>query len=745
MPPDTQHGRGPRHGDQYAPADTTTDTAADATTDTLADGTLFVVPPETALTSNQAALPATDPPAFLPVAKGFNYVADVNGSYADANSLASLKSDGGGNAVALTSDYGIDAQTSTVYADDVDGGYTESDANVAATISDATALGLSVMVRPLIDFLPSNYDTAPGQTNPKNGAYSAGEFRSYYNPTDPAAFFASYQTMIVHEATLAQANGAGLFCIGVELDQLTGPAYETYWDNIIAAVRGVFSGKLTYSADWDDALSPWQYGGSGLPAGTGDITTQISFWNKLDYVGIDNYAPISDLANPTLNQLVAGWTQTPTDAIAADVTGSQSLISYYQGVAATIGLPLLFTETGYANASDADSSPATPGYDENGNPDGATADPTLQANLMQAFFDAWQQNGNGALAGAYLWNWEPGGAGVSPFSVQGLAAEPVVKAGYTACYAAGTRIATPSGETAVEKLHVGDLVATLSGAARPVIWLGHRIVRFDSDAPGRQPHPIRVLAHAFAAGQPSRNLMLSPDHAVFVDGVLIPIRRLVNGATIRRDSVAAIAYWHVELASHDILLAEGLPAESYLDTGNRAAFANARATAPHSHLDPARVWAEQACAPLVEDGAEIETVRRRLAERARLLGCDAPPIQDVALEEVGPLSVIVAADADAIRLVSSTARPPGDGRRLGALVTGLRIDGAAIGLGDARLIDGFHDIETDGAAQMRWTDGAAILALGAAPMPRRLELDIALVLAADAPVTPAASSARPCG
>ena len=186
---------------------------------------------------------------------GVNYVADLYGSYADANSLASLDPVGV-NTVALTADFGIDAQNSTVYQNDVPGGYTESNANIAATIDGSLNQGLSVMVRPLVDFLPGNYDTAPGQTNPLNGSYSADEWRSYYNPSNVAGFFASYQTMIVDEATVAQANGATLFCIGTELDQLTGPAYETYWDNIISAVRSVFSGRLTYAADWDDDVSP---------------------------------------------------------------------------------------------------------------------------------------------------------------------------------------------------------------------------------------------------------------------------------------------------------------------------------------------------------------------------------------------------------------------------------------------------------------------------------------------------------
>jgi autotransporter passenger strand-loop-strand repeat protein len=144
----------------------------------------------------------------------------------------------------------------------------------------------------------------------------------------------------------------------------------------------------------------------------------------------------------------------------------------------------------------------------------------------------------------------------------------------TACFAAGTRIATARGEVTVEALRVGDVVLTLSGAPRPIIWLGHRRVDCRRHPRPHDVWPVRVRAHAFAQGQPARDLWLSPDHALQVDGALIPARHLVNGASIAQMPVDTVTYWHVELPGHDILLAEGMPCESYLDTGNRSAFAN---------------------------------------------------------------------------------------------------------------------------------------------------------------------------
>ena len=145
-----------------------------------------------------------------------------------------------------------------------------------------------------------------------------------------------------------------------------------------------------------------------------------------------------------------------------------------------------------------------------------------------------------------------------------------------ACYAAGTRILTPAGEVAVEALREGQLVVTASGGFVPVRWLGHRHVDFVRHERPQDAYPVRVRADAFGPNLPHRDLLLSPDHAVFVDGVLIPVRYLINDATIAQEPMDAVTYWHVELPEHGVLLAEGMPAESYLDTGNRGAFANGR-------------------------------------------------------------------------------------------------------------------------------------------------------------------------
>jgi hypothetical protein len=102
--------------------------------------------------------------------------------------------------------------------------------------------------------------------------------------------------------------------------------------------------------------------------------------------------------------------------------------------------------------------------------------------------------------------------------------------------------------------------------------------------------------------------------------VLIPVRYLLNGATVRQLDVASVTYWHVELPSHGVLLAEGLPAESFLDTGNRASFANAGAVVSAFPEFARDVWARQGCAPLVTEGPARDRVYRQLLAQAFLLG-----------------------------------------------------------------------------------------------------------------------------
>jgi hypothetical protein len=296
-----------------------------------------------------------------------------------------------------------------------------------------------------------------------------------------------------------------------------------------------------------------------------------------------------------------------------------------------------------------------------------------------------------------------------------------------ACFRRGTAILTDRGEMLVEALRVGDRVALAFGGTAPVTWLGHRCVDCRRHPKPCEVWPVRVAAGAFAPEVPHRDLWLSPDHAVFVDGVLIPVRHLINGASIAQQAVAEVTYWHVELPGHAVMIAEGLPAESYLDTGNRAAFANGGA-AVLAHPDFAlRVWETAACAKLMADGPAVVSVRKRLRRRAMRLGwtaTDAPaPLLVADGQEVGPhesgdglvMFRLPPGRRQARLLSRATIAAHGephstDYRRLGLAVTALALDGVELPLDSARLGTGWHAPEPG----LRWTDGAASLALAGA-------------------------------
>ena len=181
------------------------------------------------------------------------------------------------------------------------------------------------------------------------------------------------------------------------------------------------------------------------------------------------------------------------------------------------------------------------------------------------------------------------------------------------CFVRGTRIQTPRGPVAVEDLAEGELVVTASGEAVRIVWIGHRRVRCALHPAPEKVRPVRIRAGAFGDGLPACDLWLSPDHAVFAEDVLIPARLLVDDGGVTQVEVVEVEYFHVELPRHDVILAEGLPVESYLDTGNRAMFANGAAfLILHPDFGADRRDLPEACAPFVVRGEALERVRARL-------------------------------------------------------------------------------------------------------------------------------------
>ncbi|HET8997333.1 MAG TPA: Hint domain-containing protein, partial [Acetobacteraceae bacterium] len=194
------------------------------------------------------------------------------------------------------------------------------------------------------------------------------------------------------------------------------------------------------------------------------------------------------------------------------------------------------------------------------------------------------------------------------------------------CFLAGTTLATGRGTRAVEHLRVGDAVLTADGSLRKVIWIGHRHVDADQHPQPEAILPVVVRADAIAPGVPQRDLYLSPDHAIYLNGVLIPVKYLVDGCNILPAAhLRRPVYYHVELDCHDLLLAEGLAAESFLDTGQRGMFAGAdepRLLHPAmANRGNTATWEAFGYAPLVVSGPALTAARSDIAlwaaQRAR--------------------------------------------------------------------------------------------------------------------------------
>ena len=197
------------------------------------------------------------------------------------------------------------------------------------------------------------------------------------------------------------------------------------------------------------------------------------------------------------------------------------------------------------------------------------------------------------------------------------------------CYAKGTHIETERGPKLVEELRVGDLILTVDGRYEPVIWLGSRRLITQFQVQKEKAYPVRIMKDAFAENLPVRDLVLSPDHSVYVDGVMIPADKLINGKTIVQEKWSQVTYFHVELPKHEAIYAEGLPAETYLDTSetNRAFFNQAKGDAKvfdasEQYPTPKdvplwrHIWDTQGYGKLTTKGPKLDEVKQRLNARA---------------------------------------------------------------------------------------------------------------------------------
>lgn len=144
------------------------------------------------------------------------------------------------------------------------------------------------------------------------------------------------------------------------------------------------------------------------------------------------------------------------------------------------------------------------------------------------------------------------------------------------CFLRGTRLLTPDGEIAIEDLKIGGFVTTTDGEARAIRWIGERALARTKGWDGGVL-PVRIAKGALGPNTPHRDLYVTRAHLLYLNGVLIPASDLINGKTISvvTPEVDTIEYFHIELGSHEVVLAEGAPCESLrMEEGQIPAFDN---------------------------------------------------------------------------------------------------------------------------------------------------------------------------
>ncbi len=236
----------------------------------------------------------------------------------------------------------------------------ETDQGLALTNQYAQELGIKTLLKPHIWLTQA----------------SKGKWRTdiaMQSEADWQTWFKNYRTFILHYAKLAETQEMPILCIGTEL-QTTAVQREQDWRNLIAEIRQIYHGQLTYAANWFEAFE------------------QIQFWDALDFIGIQAYFPLSTELSPTVEQLKAGWQ--------AQLTKITAIQQQYQK-------PVIFTEIGYRSTEDAAIEPWQWPNSSELNPDKTATQAGLiaQANCYEAFFQIfWEQDW---FAGAYWWKWFP--------------------------------------------------------------------------------------------------------------------------------------------------------------------------------------------------------------------------------------------------------------------------------------------------------------------------------------------------
>ncbi|MEZ0171933.1 hypothetical protein [Microvirga sp. TS319] len=318
---------------------------------------------------------------------------------------------------------------------------------VVQTILQAKGLGLNVVLKPHLE------------TNDR-------VWRAELAPSDAKAWFDSYKAMMVEYARAAQTGGAAMICIGTEMDSMIDPTkqcsdgktYTEKWKEIVDAVRVVYTGKITYAATY------W-------------TVKTVGFWDKVDYIGVDAYYPMSTVNDPTVDQMVEAWTKPHSNPWIRDtLLGGKSIVDYYKALSDHYGKQVIFTEVGFRSMDGANKDPGVFGS-------GGTYDPQEQVDCYAALYKVMENYGGRWLAGSFLWSYysfehpmapqAEGGAGVSwtDYTTQDKPANETITYHYSS--PVHTTGLVWNGTAGADKLDGGYHNDTLNGGGgNDVLWGG---------------------------------------------------------------------------------------------------------------------------------------------------------------------------------------------------------------------------------------------------------------------------------
>ncbi|ARW10056.1 Hint domain-containing protein [Acetobacter ascendens] len=310
------------------------------------------------------------------------------------------------------------------------------------------------------------------------------------------------------------------------------------------------------------------------------------------------------------------------------------------------------------------------------------------------------------------------------------------------CFLKDSLIKTENGSVPVQNIVPGEMISVFINGAeeqKEVVWAGTAHVVVNANLPEDQAgYPVRILKDAFAENVPCKDMLITSEHCLFVEGSFVPARMLVNSRSIYYDTtITSYDYYHIETEKHSVIMADGILTESYLDTGNRRNF---RQTGKVIRIGgKQKNWQKDAAAPLGVQREFVEPIFQKIEERAKALGINTHAAPKVLIEDpdiklitnngatIYPFkksdntySFMLPAGVKSVRVASRSSRPSDV---IGPFVNDRRQMGVAVGkiyFNSLRVLqqvtehlapskpEGWHDM---GWTDCAWTDGNAVLPL----------------------------------